>query len=88
MSSIMLEHVVQVEPVAVKAWVKNRQVFIELHDDRTISFPARKFSRLKNATDDLLAQVRVRAQGSALRWDALDEDILVEGIVRGFFEED
>lgn len=84
----MLEHMVQVEPVAVKAWVKNRQVFIELHDDRTISFPARKFSRLKNAADDLLSQVRVRAQGSALRWDALDEDILVEGIVRGFFEED
>lgn len=84
----MLEHIVQVEPVAVKVWVKNRQVFIELHDDRTISFPARKFSRLKNASDELLAKVRVRAQGSALRWDDLYEDIRVEGIVRGFFEED
>jgi len=84
----MLEHMVQVEPVAVKAWVENRKVFIELHDDRTISFPVRKFSRLENASDDLLGKVRVRAQGSALRWDDLDEDILVEGIVRGFFEED
>jgi hypothetical protein len=88
MSSILLEQLVLVEPVAVRAWVENRQILIELHDDRIISFPARKFSRLKNASDDLLAKVRVRAQGSALRWDALDEDITVEGIMQGFFEED
>jgi hypothetical protein len=88
MSSTVHEKQILIEPVAVKAWAENRHVFIELHDDRIISFPARKFSRLNSATDDQLAQVRIRAQGSALRWDAIDEDLLVDGIVRGIFEED
>jgi len=88
MSSTVHERVLAVEPVAINAWVENRIVHVALYDDRVLMFPAHKFSRLKNADDDLLAKVRVRAQGSALRWDALDEDISVEGIVQVIFEED
>lgn len=79
---------VRPSPVAVRAWVDHRVVHVALQDDRVISFPDFKFSRLKSASDQDLAQVRVRAQGSALRWDAIDEDISVEGIVLGFFEND
>lgn len=88
MNSTVIERVLRVEPVAVDAWVENRVVHVTLYDDRVISFPAHKFSRLKAASDEALGRVRIRAQGSALRWDEIDEDISVEGIVQGLFEED
>ena len=87
MSSTVIERI-SVEAVAVRAWVDNRVVFVELYDDRVVSFPVHKFSRLKNASDKDLAAVRIRAQGSALRWDIIDEDISVDGIVQGIFEQD
>lgn len=87
MSSIVANHVFT-EPAALRAWAENGRVFIELHDEREISFPAHKFTRLAAATPKQLAAVRVRAEGSALRWDEIDEDISVEGIVRGIFELD
>jgi len=74
------------EPLAIRAWVEGRRVFIELTDDRIIAFPANRFRRLKDAPEDLLAQVRIEVNGYALRWDALDEDITVPGIVAGHFE--
>jgi hypothetical protein len=76
------------ESVALCAWAEDGRVYIELHDERVLSFPAHKFSRLSSATPDQLASVRVRAEGSALRWDEIDEDISVEGILRGIFELD
>lgn len=86
MSSITHDPYSTVEAVAVKAWVKDRIVYVELHDERIVSFPARKFSRLNAANDVDLGKVVVRAQGGALRWEDLDEDISVEGILQGIFE--
>jgi hypothetical protein len=88
MSTTIIERRLRVEPVAVNAWVENRIVHVSLYDDRVISFPAHKFTRLKAANDEALSKVRIRAQGSALRWDEIDEDVSVEGIVEGLFEED
>jgi hypothetical protein len=77
-----------IEPVAVRAWAQDRRIYIELHDDRVISFPARKFSRLAAASQAQLEALRIRAEGSALRWDELDEDISVLGILQGIFDAD
>ncbi|MGB0335006.1 MAG: hypothetical protein ACPGGN_06605 [Opitutales bacterium] len=55
---------VSAEPLATKAWVENRIVYIELADQRIFGFPANRFSRLKDAPDDLLAQV----DGAKRRW--------------------
>jgi len=41
---------------------------------------------LANATNAELAQVQVELNGYALRWENLDEDITVPGIVAGRFE--
>jgi len=76
------------ESVAIRAWAEDRQIHIKLHDDREIAFPAHKFPRLAQASQKQLAAVRIRAEGSALRWDELDEDISVDGIVQGIFETD
>lgn len=50
-----------------------------------MGFPAEKFPRLDSASDDLLARVRIEARGKALRWEELDEDISVAGILAGRF---
>ncbi|MFQ5706939.1 MAG: DUF2442 domain-containing protein [bacterium] len=86
MSSTETKTPVQVEPAAIKAWAEKRTIFIELTDGRIIGFPANRFKILKQATNEQLKQVSLRLNGFALRWEALDEDITVPGIVAGNFE--
>ena len=86
MSSIILERIVEVEPTALRAWVEERIVFIELTDGRIIGFPADRFRILKQATDEQLQEVTLRLNGYALRWESLDEDITVPGVVAGNFQ--
>lgn len=76
----------ELEFVATRVWVANRTVFMELTDGRQIGFPAARFNRLAGATDEQLAQVSLRLNGSALRWEALDEDISVTGAALGGFQ--
>lgn len=71
------------DPRAVRAWVDGRMVFFELHDERIVGFPAANFGRLASATDEQLAAVQVEVDGRALRWEDVDEDITVRGIVAG-----
>jgi hypothetical protein len=61
-------------------------IFVELTDGRIIGFPADRFKILKNATDEQLKEVKIRLNGYALRWESLDEDITVPGIVAGNFQ--
>lgn len=77
---------VDVEPSAIRVWVEGRIIFVELTDGRIIGFPADRFKILKNATDDQLKEVTLRLNGYALRWETLDEDITVPGIVAGNFQ--
>ena len=74
------------EPAAIRAWVERRMVYIELTDGRVVGFPADRFRVLKSATDEQLKDVSLRLNGYALRWENLDEDITVPGIVLGRFE--
>jgi hypothetical protein len=85
MSTSANADVITETPRAVRAWASGRKVWIELEDGRELGFPAEKFPRLRNAPDELLAQVRVEARGKALRWEELDEDISVAGILAGRF---
>ncbi len=74
------------EFVATRAWVANRIGFMELTDGRQIGFPAARFIRLANATDEQLAEVSLRHGGTAMRWESLDEDITVTGAALGRFQ--
>jgi hypothetical protein len=71
------------DPRAVRAWIEDRMVYFELHDERVVGFPAANFKRLATATDEQLAKVQLRVNGKALRWEEVDEDITVRGIVAG-----
>ena len=86
MTTTIAEQVLTTEPAAIRAWSEKRTIFVELHDGRTIGFPADRFRRLASASDEQLATVTVEVDGFALRWEALDEDITVPGIVAGKFE--
>ena len=85
MKSTMAENDL-VEPAAIKAWAQQRTIFIELTDGRIIGFPADRFRILARATDDQLKEVTLRLNGFALRWEELDEDITVPGVVAGHFQ--
>jgi len=86
MSFTVIEKDVSVEPAAIRAWAEGRTIYIELTDGCIIGFPAGRFKILKNATDEQLKEVTLRLDGYALRWESLDEDITVAGIVAGNFQ--
>lgn len=85
MNSIVLEKET-VEPIAIRAWTEKRTIYIELTDGRIIGFPADRFKILSKATEEQLKEVSLRLNGFALRWESLDEDITVPGIVAGNFQ--
>jgi len=86
MSTIVRESFLETEPVAVRVWVEKRIVYLELMDGRIFGFPADRFRILKNATEDELKGVQLSLNGYALRWEKLDEDITVPGVVAGHFQ--
>ena len=73
--------------MAVRVWVEGRTVFVELTDYRTVGFPADRFRILSRASDEQLQEVALRLNGTALRWESLDEDITVKGVVEGRFQQ-
>jgi hypothetical protein len=77
---------IELEPVALRAWAEGRIVYMELQDGRIIGFPADRFRILAAASEEQLAKVQIELNGYALRWEELDEDITVPGIVAGRFQ--
>ena len=86
MHSTAVNYQVTTEPAAIGAWAEGRTIYIELTDGRIIGFPADRFKILKTASTEELKEVRLRLNGFALRWENLDEDITVPGVVAGNFQ--
>lgn len=74
------------EALAIKAWAEKRMIYLELVDGRIVGFPADRFKILSKASDNELKEVQVEVGGYALRWDTLDEDLTVSGIIAGQFQ--
>jgi hypothetical protein len=74
------------KPTAMRVWVEGRMVFLELTDGRVVGFPANRFTRLRDASAEQLQEVTLELNGYALRWENLDEDITVPGVVAGRFQ--
>ena len=86
MNSTAPDKNVSIEPAALSVRAEGRFIYIELSDGRIIGFPADRFRRLKEATDDQMKEVEIRLNGYALRWESIDEDLTVPGIVEGRFQ--
>jgi hypothetical protein len=70
---------------ALRCWIESRRVWLELDDQRILSFPASRYPLLADASTTALAKVELRLGGLALRWEELDEDIWVDDAVQGRF---
>ncbi len=86
MNATVADCLAVVEPAALRVWVEKRMVFLELTDGRIVGFPANRFRRLRDATAEQLKEVTLELNGYALRWETLDEDITVPGVVAGRFQ--
>ncbi len=75
-----------VGPAVLRAWAVERTVYIELYDGRIIGFPADRYRILSQASNEQLAQVQIERDGHALRWEEVDEELMVPGIVANSFE--
>ncbi len=86
MSTTVRDLAAETEPAAIRVWVEERMVYVELVDGRILGFPADRFRILSTASDEALKEVQLELNGYALRWEKLDEDITVPGIVAGHFQ--
>lgn len=58
-------------------------MWVELTDGRRLAVPLAWFPRLLRATPRQREQFEMSGGGTGLHWDALDEDISVDGLLRG-----
>jgi hypothetical protein len=73
------------EPRALSARYdgRTRRVVVELRDGCAFAFPVEQTEGLKGAAPDLLRKVEVLGGGYALRWETLDVDYTVPGLLAG-----
>jgi len=59
------------------------QLTVELEDGRSISVPLAWYPRLLHASQSDRDEWQVAGGGFGIHWPALDEDLSVEGLLRG-----
>lgn len=58
-------------------------VVVDLFDGRTISAPLAWYPRLLHATPEQRSNCQIAGAGYGIHWPDLDEDLSVEGLLRG-----
>jgi|SRR5688572_8222995 len=70
-------------PIARSVVVTKGALQVALADGRSISVPLAWYPRLLHATSSERRRWRLIGQGRGIHWEALDEDISIEGILAG-----
>ncbi len=70
-------------PRAANVRVLENEIVVDLVDGRVISAPLVWFPRLLNATAEQRDDWSLIGQGEGIHWPAVDEDLSVEGLLRG-----
>jgi hypothetical protein len=63
--------------------VSNDALFVHLADGRTLSVPLTWFPRLWHGTSEERSHWRLIGDGQGIHWPDIDEDISVDGLLRG-----
>ena len=80
----MTTSAVEIEiPDAVDVSVTEDTLSVELSDGRMISVPLEWYPRLVHATPGERNDWRLIGRGYGIHWEALDEEISVEGLLAG-----
>ncbi|MFM7108916.1 MAG: DUF2442 domain-containing protein [Planctomycetaceae bacterium] len=67
----------------MRASCNEDSVIVELADGRTISAPLAWYSRLLHATPQQRSHCVIAGAGYGIHWPEIDEDLSVEGLLRG-----
>lgn len=70
---------------ALRCWMQGRRVYLEITERRTISFPTSKYDKLAYASQVELEKIHLHDSGRVIRWESLDEEILVEDVANNRF---
>jgi hypothetical protein len=68
---------------ATRLYFDESMMWVDLLDGRKLGVPLAYFPRLLRATPERRSQYEMSGNGTGLHWDALDEDISVEGLLMG-----
>jgi hypothetical protein len=63
--------------------VTGEALIVELKDGREIRAPLRWFPKLERATKEQRAKWQPSAAGYGIHWPLIDEDLSVDGLLRG-----
>lgn len=73
---------IEKSPMAVNLGFDNEKMIIFLEDGRELSVPLEWFPKLRNAKTNQLKKWRLIGNGEGIHWEELDEDILVENLLK------
>lgn len=62
-------------------------MWVLLKDGRQLGVPLAYFPRLLHASSKQLERYEISGGGTGLHWDALNEDIHVENLLRGIYDQ-
>lgn len=71
------------EPLVEHVSFKKNSLVVSLSDGREIRMPLEWSERLRRATPKQRKGWRLIGGGVGIHWDSIDEDILVESLLRG-----
>ncbi|MCD6326375.1 DUF2442 domain-containing protein [bacterium] len=69
--------------LAQEARFTEDDMVVRLVDGRTVSVPLEWFPRLAKATREQLEHYEILGDGEGIHWPDVDEDLSVEGLLRG-----
>ena len=72
-----------IDPRVRTVHVDDERLSVELVDGRTVTAPLAWFPRLAKATPGQRARWEIVAAGRGIHWPEIDEDLGVEGLLRG-----
>lgn len=67
----------------LSVWFDGDRMSVELRDGRTITVPVEWFPRPAAASPEQRSNWEIAGAGYGIHWPDLDEDISVEGLLRG-----
>jgi hypothetical protein len=79
----MTSSAVDLVPCATSVECTDDELIVALDDGRKLSVPLVWFPRLLAATPGQRADWRLIGGGEGIRWESVDEDLSVRGLLRG-----